>query len=76
MKCIAVIEIDLGGVIEVRRDEFDTRPAALNKMREMATAGEHFSFELYEQVLVGSTVCQLETSPPREVTQAVAEVEI
>lgn len=77
MRCIAVIthkNVYQGGTEPGERLQFDSRPAALNKMREMAASEEQFSFELYEQVLVGSTVCQLETSPPREVSQAVSEV--
>jgi len=75
MRCIAVITPIGNEIGPDQQMPFDTRPEAMARLREFTTEGRQFSFELYEQVLVGSTVCQLETSPPREVPQHI-EVEI
>lgn len=73
MKCIAVITPVDNGVNQ--QMPFNSRPEAMARLREFTAEGKQFSFELYEQVLVGSTVCQLETSPPKEVPQHI-EVEV
>lgn len=69
MRCIAVITPINNEVGPDQNIPFDTRTAAMARLREFTAEGRQFRFELYEQVLVGSTVCQLETSPPREVPQ-------
>lgn len=76
MRCIAVIT-PIGN--EIGPDQsmpFDTRSEAMARLREFTAEGRQFKFELYEQVLVGGTVCQLETSPPKEVPQDRPEVEV
>jgi hypothetical protein len=69
MKCLLVIATDQTPKAPEGRayvDVFNSRGEAIDFMRHRATAGEQFTFELYEQVLEGATTVKLETRPATE----------